>query len=1118
MKGLPHATLIEKRLFSQYKKGHEENQRKIKAMYHIKDPMDLSNLKDQLKHLKQEDNSRSTALESALLKRANQAPIDHSSGSEKATAFNLLLARASEQRHPITISELFTSFLQKDPTLLTQQNPLLTQKDIEQLYADLSDYALLHSRMDQTKQASDILAEKKSFNEVEPYDLQLLGGILDKSRTYEIAEFPELLVYEYASHRVLREDQVIILKKIIQLIESKADESDKDMHHCLLQFAAGGGKTSVLIPILAERFARKGFLPVIFNTNELYQMGLEDIPKNLRASFQQNMEVVERELDHQWTNEELQKLLKDLERWRKERKCVLLKPVTWHSINLAWKLACSYSYIRGSNYSTRDQQGATAAKAVLDFFKANAVKLEDECHIVSDPLQQSIKTFGMMEQIPGDQLELLLKCYDFLIGHAEGSSSIAELAGIKSKRERSITPAELSKLQKQLADVIADGPDFKDIQREDLIAYFIQPDQKRPQWLCDLHDRMIKKPNWRELDGLNDTFKKMLPDWKMIPDKNARKLADLIVLGKAFLHTHLPHILSLHHQVGYGTSIYKGDLTVAPKHEGKDVTSHFGDPILAAALTIQMYHQRGLLPTQVEQLLDKLMNEHVVERRSNTNKYVPTLTEEWLMSIISESYTFRSYRDFTPQLKTQLSHDSAFFKHPEVIQKYLLEFALPQIKMLEQRQTSTAPELQAGFKRSLMLSATPGLPEIYPAFLKPENCFMEEAFEAQVIDTLLQLQNRGICRLNKTQNPTEFFQQFPPDLLMKMTTLIDRGALLTDFAAREVITSYFELKHVPTKTAAFFSKTHLHLKTKSDKVKEKDISGAGLVDALKEQGIKPEQFLLFLFLGLSKTTGTDIKRPFSDHAGLTVGPRQTVTEIIQAAMRERQLLDDNAQSITWIMFEALYHEVYPKAVTETFDPRQLFYWMIKNEAEEIKTKLINRAYQGIEQAIMGVIWQDNTAGEGSYAGKLQQFLSFSTWDNYEIDSTERGTATVLRAYADQMLERFSFHKLTKSKEVAEQINKIISETAALIATLQDPPKTPLNNEVQQEMQTTLTQQQQKQIQQEQRMKTKFDTASGFIFELEQYSLSKDDLTVIFDDVYSNRKSIIKRCCCQDVMR
>lgn len=1065
--GLPTASKIEKRLLNQYQKGHEENKNKKTKLYSLKNDVTLDEFRSDLDAIKLKDQASINKIERKLIKLANQLPL------EQASAYNLLMARASEQRHEITISDLFTSFLQKNPNLLTQQNPFLTQNDIEIIYSKLADYALLQSRVDQSNQILDDLKDKNNLNELSAYERQELGEKLDKQREYEIEEFPEFLVYEYATKRILRKDQVDILNKIITLIESKSERSE-EMHHALLQFAAGGGKTSVLIPILAQRFASKGFLPVIFNTNELYQTGLEDIPKNLRASFQQNLEVVERELDHEWKENELIQLLTDLERWKEQKKCVLLKPVTWHSINIAYKkalIAAGDMELR----KDRDKNSAIAdaAKEVMNYFHKNAVKLEDESHIVSDPLQQSIKTSGKSVPVPESQLALLMTCYDHLMGHAKDSDAIANLAQMKFKRERPIRDDELAELQERLAKVMISQPEFKDFNHKELLAYLLQKDKKRPEWLINLHDK----------------------------DKQS---ADLVIIARAFLNTHLPHILTLEHKKDYGTSMHAGDLTAAPKHEQKDVSSHFGDPMLVSALTMQMYHQQGLSPAQAEQVLEVVLNQHREERKWNTDLDVPTAAERWLLQLIPEKYEFHSYRDLTTELKTNLSMDSGFFKNPEVIKKFLNEFALRQIRIPQTRITSTPAEMQAGFKYSVYFSATPGLKEIYPVFLKLKNCFLEEAFETQVIDTLLQVKKDGIITLDKTTNPEDFFSQFPPEQLATITTLIDRGALLSDFDAEEVIKSYLNLDkekyQTATQTAAFFSEKQLHLKSKDKKVKEVDIKGTALVQALKDQNIKPESFLLFLFLDLSKTTGIDIKRPSMDRAALTVGKGQTVTNTIQGAMRERQLLYKNAQTVTWTMFNALYNEIYPDVPLNQFDPVKLLYWMIGNEAESLKIKLINRAYQGIDQVFNELILQK---GE-DYTRYLNQSLSASAWNNYELDSTERDTAKVLEEYVKNKFKVEIFQgyypreiQLKIPEEAQDRINTIIKETAALIDQLpESSQKNQLNDKVEQEMEMVSTET--KKMEEQQRIFINQNISEDSVFAVESYSVETDNLKNIFD--------------------
>lgn len=1058
--------LIEQRLLKQYEKGHTENQKKMRAVYKKGEELNLDKLRNDLVTVINKDKTDLQALEKQLHKIANQIPL-YLSESEQALAHDLLAQRASEQRHLISIPDLYDSFMHQDPGLLTRHNPFLTQENIEELYEKLADHALLNSRIDQVHDILKDLGGAGSIADLPGWQWQLIGEKLDKKRHFEIHEFPEFLIYEYSTKRILRNDQILILKKIIELIESKPDDHET-MLHCLLQFAAGGGKTSVLIPILAARFARKGFLPVIFNTNELYQIGLEEIPANLRNSFNIKMEVIERELDHVWTEGEFRNLLTDLKRFRSEQKVILLKPVTWHSINICYKL-----------HQLAEPGGVKGADDVLHFFKQYGVKLEDEPHLISDPLQKCIKCYGStMQTIPADQISIMRLCYDHLMGNAKGSERIAKLAGIKAARKRSITKEELDELKMSLADIIIQETGLND---PDYKAYILQTTSTRPAFLNDLHGSQ---------------------------SEDKVKLAELLVFIRGFVQTMLPHLLSKKIHDDYGFSIHEMDLTAAPKHDKSPTTAHFGDPRLVAAFSTQLYHQHGLLPTHIDQLLDFMLKKHSAERKWNSNAERPTQAEEFLLNFVPASLTFHNMRDLGPAIREKLKTHPQFCKNPEVIKRFLDYFVLPQIKSPANRVSSTPAEFQAGFARSVMFDATPGPPEMY-AYLKPENCFLDEAFEAQVIDTLQQLQNKRLCTFKKAQSPREFFSQFPPDLLESMTTLIDRGGLLSDYQAENVIEDYLGLgqKHA-AQTAAFFSPTHLHLRTREAHVREEDIKGAALMETLKKQGIKPEDFLLFLFLDLAYTTGVDIKRPHHAKGGLTIGKGQTMTKTIQAVMRKRQMLDENAQSISFLMYKALYREIYGKTDDETFDPVKLFYWLIRNEAKELEPKIMNAAFQGIDQAITSLAFEQ---GGKLFKEELKEIQDNSAWNNYELDIRKEETEIVLRNYAEQLIKKFSkqgrhynarlgemedvIYSLKIPGETREEINRIINNTAKLIRQLTTPIETSLNNEVLQELEKNVREE--LEVNKLMLVQSQFDAGSSFVYANERYFKS-DSLQTAFD--------------------
>lgn len=330
----------------------------------------------------------------------------------------------------------------------------------------------------------------------------------------------------------------------------------------------------MIIPILAHRFASKGYLPVIINTHELYDTAIQDIPESLRESLKQQLEVLEVELNHEWTEQQFSTLLENLKQWKQEEKVLLIKEVTWAAIDTAKKIA----------YAQGNEQMGRKAQAVLDYMKEHCVKLEDEGHLISDPLKPSIRSFGQVVKISQTHKNLLLRFYDLLMGREEGTEGIAQLAGIQGFSKKEVNAQDLAAIQKTLAEKIVNEEFFVKINKQALLVYLMQPSKKRPEWLTQLRE---KNP----------------------------ELANCVVAARAFIRTHLPHILTLQYEKNYGNSVHPGDLTAAPKNNGRNTTAHFSDPQLIAALSIQLVEQQGVPEEQVRKILSALKSRHLLEKK-----------------------------------------------------------------------------------------------------------------------------------------------------------------------------------------------------------------------------------------------------------------------------------------------------------------------------------------------------------------------------------------------------------------------------------------------------------------------------------------------------------------------
>ncbi len=1029
----PNATKLENRLTSRYRSGHEKNQKNSKEIYRFEPNKTTAQLKTELEQQKEKDLGTAETLLGQVLTLAQTMPkaTTGQSAEELQRVLTLIAAQKAKQKRPIALGDLLMSLLKQKPALLTEKNCFLDQPQLQAIYAKLVEYCLIQSRISQIAEAVDLLADAKreGKTDLDPYFEQRLGMVLGKERTYNIDKHPEFLIYEYATGRMLQPEQVKILIWIVNRIETA---SPAEMRHLLIQFAAGGGKTAVIIPILAHRFAAEGYLPIIINTNDLYDTAIQDIPESLKTSFGQQIEVLEVELNHEWTVDQFETLLKNLEQWRKEEKVLLVKEVTWAAIHTAKKIA----------YANGDVQMGRAAQAALDFIKTHGLKLEDECHQISDPLKQSIRSFGQEAKITQMHKNLLLRFYDMLMGRDPGTEEMAELAGISAGSKKEVNVEDLPKIQRTLAEKICSEEMFDPMQdKKALLSYLMQPSKKRPEWL-----KQLRKDN--------------------------PEVANHVVAARAFIKTHLPHILTLQYEKNYGTSVHPGDLTAAPKNNGRNTTAHFSDPQLIAALSIQLVEQQAVPEAEMRKILSTLKTKHQQEKKWHKS---PTPSDAILAQLSPAGMDPFSFETMTEEEMAYLCRDKGVRKHPWITRKYLRDSVLEQVSIRTKRVSSTPPAQYDGFKRGIALTATPGLLEIYPVAMQEQNAHFETAFESEVIETLLKLKNSTSCLMKEAvESPFGFFAEFGkrfPEEFKKLDALIDRGALFCDFNSQTVVQAYlkFVKRFKKDQTAMHFEESHLHLNSNDPKVGALRLAGSQLVKELKKQGFKYEDLALFLFLSLNRTTGTDLKQKPTACAGLTVGKKQTVTDTIQAAMRERQLLWDDAQTIIWIMLESLHKEVSPTSTA--FDPNALFQWMIANEAQELKVKIINRAYQGINHEVEKYIWgliDTNRASYQSYKEQLEEKVLTEPYDLYEIESEEIETTDALSRYSNHLKNRFDLDESQLPKECRDNIAQIIRQTKDLVDKIPSPHGAELNALVFQENQQVAQNQEQQDQQQQQR--------------------------------------------------
>jgi len=886
------------------------------------------------------------------------------SGEQLRIHLHELTKKKSGQVKKIQLDDLIALLLKRDPQGVLSLNSALDAKDANVIFDSLLEVFIIACKAKQENEALDIIHKLKTPSaEAEKVALtQQLSFCLDRKRNYDPNMHPEFAVYEFATGMLLRKDQVELLEWVFKNIENP------NIKNVLFQFAAGGGKTKVLLPILAFFIASKGFLPCGLNISALYEIGIGDLDKSLLRAFNQNIEVLEIDLDTEVSTSQLSQIETDIKKWHQKQKCLGIKTETWHALHLKYQLALDL----------KDEAQIDLYYKIIEFLKKVGISLIDEARQSLDPLHESNIACGkpttlsvreqrlvhiMTQMLAGQRADIMVKLDDTRV------FPIQEVVHLLENKQAMLTDADLAAIQKDIIPYIVIDPIFHELRFNPRVqdlpvninsllqTYLETPNAPKPQWLVDLH----------ESGTLSE-----------------KEIASMIDLAKKFLYETASHTLRLIQSINYGDAVKEEDLTVAPRHNKQPVTSKFQDIYVTLALTVQNVIQEGLDERKIIYILELLLKEHVGQKKAQAGVLQNTKAQElfnlWWGNGEPEAPLLEHI--YTDQTSQMIQIAKRMGRHPEVIQQYLLRCALPQIKVYHEKMTSTPPDLLEGFFKNICFSATPGLIELYPVSLqnpsnpiKGDGTRFDLGFESVVMDMLCQPHNSGIVALRLETLPQFFvdLEAKAPGIMQSLCTIIDQGGIFRAFENRAVVDAlviFAKSRGILFTGGIYRKEPRGILKTETGQlaIKEEgkpdvELRGSDLREALKLLGKNFDHVLLATFFDKAITTGADILQPTQAGGLLTVGEGSTKTNVLQAAMRFRKLLlGKNGQHVLWVIEKELEAQI-PREQIDRMTPGDLFLWMIRNEAFILEKAVVMRGFQGVQHLVRKLAWrQINAAG------------------------------------------------------------------------------------------------------------------------------------------------------------
>ena len=180
------------------------------------------------------------------------------------------MALLGKTRRKLTFEDAIDLFLHNDISYY-QEKTHLDEKDCAELHHQIYQYLMLATREQHLKR---IQAEFEELNKVRGDETLRnecyvkLGKLFAQKREFISNEHPDLLVFEFLDDKLLFKKQV---KYLSDLTKQGADP------YQVLQLIMGGGKSKVLIPLLASRFADGKHLSMVVVPDGLFDINLLDM-------------------------------------------------------------------------------------------------------------------------------------------------------------------------------------------------------------------------------------------------------------------------------------------------------------------------------------------------------------------------------------------------------------------------------------------------------------------------------------------------------------------------------------------------------------------------------------------------------------------------------------------------------------------------------------------------------------------------------------------------------------------------------------------------------------------------------------------------------------------------
>lgn len=898
------------------------------------------------------------------------------------------------KREEVSFDKVVKLYLQEDMTAFRDFLALESTEKIQELNHKITEYLLLKTRCQQLLRVVDATYELMQLNPETAEEETVaqayieLAESLSASRHYhpfaagkESKIAKACLFYESASGFLLRKKQVEIFKKFL------SEDAEGNFENIVDQMIMGGGKSKVLLPLLAFCKARGDNLVAIMVPKALYETNRADLSSTALEFFGQSSYTLEFTRQTPHTSSSLSKLKEKLELCILDHSFLIVDDETFQNIELTY-IEWMENVLEGT--ATPEEIERTKVLKDIYIMLTESDVLMDEIDTILDTRTELNFPIGnSKEYLNINEFRLIENIYASFedLPIAEGSDKTFK-GYLDQNLQNEISLVQFIQSRKPLATSVLDKP----IELEYANEVGEKVTELTTLWSRVKHfDTTINKDAViRFLTGA--TPPKSLED-KVLdveePTEEIKNLAALLFLAREEISSIQKDCLKRNAKEHYGISKelnegteerYADDVapetspTIIPFKAAQTPSegSLFSSPYESCTFAAQAYRTMEISKAEtrnfVEDLIKKARKECEIGVRLEETPTVIKFRELFAGNIV-EGEDVGDLLRYTSHLETRIPQFQEVLNlikkdNREVLHYFLETRVHPQLFAFKYKLRST-PQNHAQIPRSIQgFTGTPWNRDSYNPRIKSA---VELGVDGTTIDHMIQKQG-VVMSVDTTKDVSALTllnadrEQNTAEARKPLRAIIDTAALLKNYSNKQVAEDLLEALTTEAADNPHYSenikgiiyfddtKNTLHVLKKGE---ETPIEiGSSEKSVIKEKtGLLPED--LFVYFSQKHTTGTDIKLTKDARALGTISNNTFLRDLLQGVMRLRGF--SKGQSCDYII---------PKSLKEEAG--------IGDAIDCITTTILSQAKQQAQENIQGACQNIHNAFRAPILQQLQR--------------------------------------------------------------------------------------------------------------------------------------------------